>query len=154
LGAEKVAVGAGIFRSPNLVEEIAAQIGNQSMVAVLDVRKKRFRAAYEVFIQNGKEGTGRCPIELAKDLQARGAGEILVNSIDNDGMMEGYDISLAQKVREATTLPLINIGGAGGTQDIVNLFKETRYTAAAAGSLFVYKGKFKAVLINYRTFCT
>jgi imidazole glycerol-phosphate synthase subunit HisF len=149
LGVEKVALSSAVLKHPELVAEIAEEIGNQSVVVVLDIKKKMFGGRYEIWTHNAKVNTGKCPIEFSQELEKFGVGEIILNSIDNDGVMKGYDLTLVQKVREATTVPMSVLGGAGSLKDIGNLINQFGIIGAAAGSLFVFKGTYKAVLINY-----
>ena len=118
---------------------------------MLDVKKKLF-GGYEVYTHNGKKSTGKSPFDLIKQFQDLGAGEIVVNNIDADGEMKGYDLNLIEKARNSTTLPLTAIGGAGTLEDIGKLINKFGIIGASAGSLFVFKGKLKAVLINYPNF--
>ena len=152
LGVEKIAISSAAIDKPELIKEIANEVGNQSIVVVLDVKKKLIGKNYDVWTHNGMQNTKRCPIELASQFEALGVGEIVINSIDNDGVMKGYDLILAQRVRQATNLPLTFLGGAGHFQDINNLLNTCGVVGAAAGSLFVFKGIYKAVLINYPNF--
>lgn len=149
LGVEKIALSSGAIQDPTLVTRIAEQVGSQSVIVVLDVKKKMFGGKYEVYIKNGKVGTGKNPVELAKQFESLGAGEIVLNSIDNDGVMKGYDMQLVDKVREVITLPMTVLGGAGSLDDIGALIERHGIIGACAGSLFVFKGIYKAVLINY-----
>jgi imidazole glycerol-phosphate synthase subunit HisF len=149
LGVEKVAVSSAAVENPRLLSEIAQEIGSQSVVVVLDVKKTPKGGAYEVWTHNGRKKTARSPLDLAAEAQALGAGEIVVNAIDNDGMMRGYDLSLAKTIRQATSLPMTVLGGAGSLADIGQLISMCGVVGAAAGSLFVFKGVYKAVLINY-----
>jgi cyclase len=150
LGVEKVALSSGALTEPALISRVADEVGRQSVVVVLDV-KKNWRGKYEVWTHNAKINTGRDPPEFAQHAEKLGAGEIVVNSIDNDGQMGGYDISIVDKVRQATSLPMTVIGGAGSLKDIVKLIGRFGIIGAGAGSLFVFKGIYKAVLINYPT---
>lgn len=150
LGVEKISLSSAALENPGLVSSIAERVGNQSVVVVLDVKKKLL-GGYEVFTHNGKRATGKNPFDLAKDFENRGAGEIVINSIDNDGIMKGYDFTVAEKVRNSTTLPLTILGGAGSLTDIGELINRFGIIGASAGSLFVFKGVYKAVLINYPT---
>lgn len=150
LGVEKVALSSAAIDQPNLIAEIAKRVGTQSVVVVLDIKKK-WMGGYEIFTHNAKIGTGKNPFSLVPQLEGLGAGEIVINSIDNDGMMKGYDLNLVEKIRELTTLPLTALGGAGSLQDIGQLIKKFGIIGAAAGSLFVFKGVYRAVLINYPT---
>lgn len=149
LGVEKVAISSAAVENSDLISRIAEEVGSQSVVVVLDVKKRIFSGKYEVWTHNGKNNTGRSPIELARDVEKCGVGEIVINSIDNDGEMKGYDLVLAKKIRDAITVPMTVLGGAGSLKDIGNLISSFGIVGAAAGSLFVFKGVYKAVLINY-----
>jgi cyclase len=98
---------------------------------------------------NGTRRAGRSVIAVARQAEALGAGEIVVNSIDKDGRMKGYDLTLARAVREAVRLPITVLGGAGSLADLGKLITACGVVGAAAGSLFVFKGVYRAVLINY-----
>jgi len=149
MGVEKVAVSSAAVDSPRLIADVARAVGSQSVVVVIDTKKKRFGGAYEVRTHNGTRVTGKSPVEFAQEMECLGAGEIVINSIDHDGVMKGYDLALASRVREAITLPMTVLGGAGSLQDIENLIDTFGIVGAAAGSLFVFKGVYRAVLINY-----
>lgn len=149
LGVEKVALSTAAILNPQLVSEIANEIGSQSVVIVLDVKKKLLGSRYEIWINNGKKNTGKCPIEFSKQLQDLGAGEIVINSIDYDGVMKGYNLDIVEKIRKAIHVPLTILGGAGSIDDIGKLVRDYGVVGAAAGSLFVFKGVYRAVLINY-----
>ncbi|NML70474.1 imidazole glycerol phosphate synthase subunit HisF [Chryseobacterium sp. RP-3-3] len=151
LGVEKIAFSAGAINNPDIIREISEKVGSQSVVVVLDVKKKLF-GGYEVYTHNGKKATGKSPFELIKKFEQLGAGEIVINSIDKDGEMKGYDVKLIEASRNETTLPLTAIGGAGKLEDVGELISKFGIIGAAAGSLFVFKGKLKAVLINYPNF--
>lgn len=148
LGVEKVAVSSGFIDNPNLVTDISSKIGGQSAVVVLDVKRNLF-GKYEVFTRNGKVRTNKSPIELAKLAVNLGAGEIVINCINLDGAMSGYDLVLAKNLRNAVNVPISVMGGAGKLSDMKNLFNTCGVVGAIAGSLFVFKGALKAVLINY-----
>jgi cyclase len=149
LGVEKVAISSAAVENPGLVSRIAAEIGAQSVVIVLDVRKSRGGSGYEVFTRNGTVATGKCPVDFARQLEGLGAGEIVINSIDRDGEMKGYDMALAGLVRDAISVPMTVLGGAGSLKHVGELVRTFGIVGAAAGSLFVFKGIYKAVLINY-----
>lgn len=153
LGVEKVSVSAAALTRPALLTEIAAAIGRQSVVAVLDVRKKSglFSKGYEVCTHNARQAHKADPIALVQQLQVAGAGEIVINAIDRDGEMQGYDIELARQVRHVVKVPLTILGGAGSLAHMGELFGACGVVGAAAGSLFVFKGPYRAVLINYPT---
>jgi cyclase len=149
LGVEKIAIGAAAAIDPNLIRDVAAEIGAQSVVVVLDVRRKRQSDEYSVWTHNGRNSAQRLATAFAAEAERLGAGEILVNSIDNDGMMRGYDLGLAAQIRAAVKVPMTMLGGAGSLEHIGQLISACGVVGAAAGSLFVYKGRYKAVLINY-----
>lgn len=153
LGVEKVSISAAAIANPMLLTEIAAAIGRQSVVGVIDARKRSgvFAKGYEVCTNNAAVAHKLDPIALAKQFEQAGAGEIVVNSIDRDGMMDGYDLSLALAMREVLHVPLTVLGGAGSFEHIAALIRTCGTVGAAAGSLFVFKGKYRAVLINYPT---
>ncbi|OBV40303.1 AglZ/HisF2 family acetamidino modification protein [Janthinobacterium psychrotolerans] len=149
LGVEKIAISSAAVENPELVSQISDEVGRQSVVVVIDVKKRMLSKEYDVYIHNGRKNTKRNPIELAKQMELLGAGEIVLNSIDQDGQMKGYDVALAQKLREAVRIPITILGGAGSLQDIEKLVGACGVVGASAGSLFVFKGVYKAVLINY-----
>lgn len=149
LGAEKVALSSSAVENPGLVTEIAEAVGKQSVIAVLDVRKKGLLGKYEVYTHNGTKATGKNPKDFAIELEKLGVGEIVINSIDNDGAMKGYDIKLIQSIRDAINVPMTVLGGAGSLSDIKQITDKFGVVGVAAGSLFVFKGVYKAVLINY-----
>lgn len=151
LGVEKVAISSAAVDDFDVVSRIAGQVGRQSVVVVLDVRKKRglFNTGYELCTHNAKKTYKMDPIEVAKRMEDIGAGEIVINSVDCDGQMQGYDLQFAGQIRRELSVPLTFVGGAGSHEDIETLFNECGVVGAAAGSLFVFKGSYKAVLINY-----
>jgi cyclase len=148
LGVEKVAISAAAMERPELIAEIAKEIGSQSVVIVMDVRKKML-GSYEIRTHNGKRAHKRDPLEFAQEAVRLGAGEIVINSIDLDGSMKGYDLKLARRIREAVRVPITLLGGAGSLEDLETLIREVGVVGASAGSLFVFKGAYRAVLINY-----
>lgn len=148
LGVEKVGLSSAAITDPELVVTIAKAVGRQSVVVVLDVKKAK-SGEYSVHVHNGRTDTGLDPVEFAKVMQSSGAGEVVINSIDRDGAMTGYDLDLARRVREAVDIPLTFLGGASSLEDIGTLVDTFGVIGAAAGSLFVFKGRYRAVLINY-----
>lgn len=149
LGVEKVAFNTSLFLNPDLISAASKIFGSQSIVASIDVKKRTF-GSYSVCVVSGSKDTKRDPIQYAKRAEELGAGEILLSSIDHDGMMLGYDYELIQKVSSAVNVPVIASGGAGELADCVKAVNSGA-SAAAAGSLFVYYGELRAVLINYPT---
>lgn len=150
LGVEKVAISSAALHDPQLVSVTAREIGSQSVVVVLDVRRNK-GGGYEVCTHNGNRSTGKSAVDAAVQAESFGAGEIVVNSIDHDGRMDGYDLALAGSIRRAVRVPITVLGGAGSLEHIRALFGHCGVVGAAAGSLFVFKGPYRAVLINYPT---
>lgn len=149
LGVEKISISSLAIENPSMITRIADRVGKQSVVVVLDIKKKTLSSKYEIYIHNGRKGTGLDPVNFVTELQKLGAGEIVVNSIDQDGVMNGYDLNLIRQIRDKISIPITVLGGAGSFEDISKLIKEFGIIGIAAGSLFVFKGKFRAVLINY-----
>lgn len=149
LGVEKIAISSSFFSDENLILQLVRQVGSQSVVIVLDAKKKRFSKSYECFIHNASVNTKACPIESAIRAEQLGVGEIIINSIDNDGKMTGYNFDLIHKVKSKISVPVTALGGAGSYDDIKELVSREGLIGSAAGSLFVFKGKYRAVLINY-----
>jgi cyclase len=153
LGVEKVSVSSAAVADPALLTRMAYAIGRQSVVAVLDVRKRTglFGDGYELCTHNARNTHKLDPIAFARQLQDAGAGEIVINSVDRDGEMKGYDLDLARRTRSELKVPLTILGGAGSLQHVGELLGACGVIGAAAGSLFVFKGPYRAVLINYPT---
>lgn len=149
LGVEKVALSSVCIPNSDLISQAAERVGSQSIVVIIDVKKTGIFRRYEVFTHNGKNSTGLHPVEFAKKMQELGAGEIVVNSIDQDGMMKGYDLELISQIRDVISIPLTALGGAGSLKDIQDLIQKFGIIGAAVGSFFVFKGKYRAVLISY-----
>lgn len=153
LGVEKVSLSHSALTNPNLVEATALELGRQSVVVTLDVvRRKGIRSrGLEVCSLNATERHGEDPIDAALRMESLGAGEIVLNSVDRDGVMNGYDLELAKRAKSALGVPLTLLGGAGSMQDLDDLVGKCGLIGAAAGSLFVFKGPYRAVLISYPT---
>jgi cyclase len=149
LGVEKVAISSAALENASLISSIAREIGSQSVVVVLDVKRKSRSDDYEIWTHNGRTNTRRDPTRVAADAESLGAGEIVVNAIENDGMMKGYDLELALRIRQATRLPMTVLGGVGSLADMAKLIASCGVIGAAAGSFFVFKGPLRAVLISY-----
>ena len=151
LGAEKIAISSAAVNNPIIIKQIGEAIGVQSVVVIIDLKKrsKLLGGGYDIYTNNGKIKAKVKLIEFIDILNKIGVGEIVVNSIDNDGTMNGYDDALISLFREKTNYPMTVLGGAGSLDDIKLLISKYKIIGAAAGSLFVFKGKYKAVLINY-----
>ena len=146
IGYEKVVINSELVRNPKLITESAEAFGSQSIVASIDA--KIIKGQYHCVINDGQEVTDKLPVELAKEAERLGAGEIIINSIDRDGMMQGYDIELVKSVADTVKIPVTAIGGAEGIDDLKKVLDEGHAHAAAGGSMFVYYGRLKAVLIT------
>lgn len=149
LGVEKVAVGSAWTVDQELIPAASDRVGRQSLVAIIDVKRRGLLGRCEVMGCNGKRPTGLDPVQAAVEAERQGAGEVVLNDIDRDGTMNGYDLTLVELVRAAISLPLTALGGAGSLTDIEALIRRIGICGAAAGSLFVFKGSLRAVLINY-----
>ena len=149
LGVEKVALSYSALKNIDLCKDIGNLIGNQSVVVVLDVKKKKLFGGYNIYTHNGTKKSNWKLDDFISKLEKIGIGEIVINSIDSDGVMQGYDLALIENIREKCSMPITVIGGAGNIYHIKDLINKFKIIGAAAGSLFVFKGKYKAVLINY-----
>jgi cyclase len=149
LGAEKVAISSAAIKDFNLIQKIGDAVGIQSVVVVLDAKKKGLFGGYEIYIYNGKKATGLKVKDFVQQLNKIGVGEIVINSIDRDGKMEGFDFALIDLVRDAADCPVTVLGGAGKLEDIKSVISKYKVIGVSCGSLFVFKGKYKAVLISY-----
>ena len=148
LGVEKIALSSTAVNNPELISEISNMVGSQSVVAVLDIKKSIF-GRYEIVTHNSKKKFDGNIETTINQLIERGVGELVINSVDHDGVMKGYDFALLDKVYALTSVPLTILGGAGSLSDITEAVERYKIVGVAAGSLFVFKGKYKAVLINY-----
>lgn len=147
-GVEKIALSSSAFRDISLVKDLSLKVGSQSVVVVLDVKRNLF-GGYDIYTHNGNlKVKGRIKDHI-QNFEKNGAGEIIINNITEDGMMQGYDLKLVGDILHSTQLPVTILGGAGSMHDIGKLIESYGIVGCAAGSLFVYKGKLKAVLINY-----
>ncbi len=148
LGVEKVSIGSYAVENPPFIKEAVEVFGSQSIVVCIDV-KKNFLGRYEVMTRSATKNSRIDPVTHAKNMEALGAGELLINSIDRDGTMLGYDIALVKMITKNVGIPVVACGGAGGLSDISKVIHEGGASSAAAGSLFVFYGRHRAVLINY-----
>jgi cyclase len=149
LGVEKVILNTALVDEPELSERIANVFGAQSVIGCLDCRKSFF-GGYGVFVEGGKRRAGMKPEDMARKIAARGVGEIIVQAVDREGVGEGYDLGLIKRVAEAVDVPVIALGGAKTPADFKKA-TDAGATAAAAGSMFVFNGPHRAVLITYPT---
>jgi cyclase len=147
LGIEKVAINTYAVERPSFVREAADSVGSSSVVVAMDV-KRSMLGRYEVVTQSGRKSTGLDPVRFAREMEQQGAGELLVTSVDRDGTMQGYDIELMRRISDAVGVPIIALGGASSVAHLAAAIREGGASAAAAGSMFVFQGRHRAVLIN------
>lgn len=150
IGIEKLIMNTSAVETPSLVREVADHAGSQAAVVSMDV-KKNFLGKYEVFTHCGQKKTGLDPVKHAVEMERMGVGEIIINSIDRDGTMQGYDLDIVRKVADAVHVPVVACGGAGNLSHISDVIKQGHASAAAAGSIFVFQGPLRGVLISYPT---
>ncbi|TXB67274.1 imidazole glycerol phosphate synthase subunit HisF [Vicingus serpentipes] len=148
VGAEKVIINTYAAENPDFIKQAANTFGSSTIVVCIDVKKKRF-GNLKTWILGGTKVTKYDPVEFAKLMEEKGSGEIIIQSIDRDGNMEGYDIDLIKKISEAVTVPVIALGGAAKITDLQEAYVNGYANGLAAGSMFVYHGNQKGVLINY-----
>lgn len=146
IGYEKVVLNTSLLTQPQLIRESVKKYGSQSIVASIDVIKKSNQ--YLVVTHSGSRLNKINPVDFAKEIEKIGAGEIIINSIDKDGTMTGYDLELVKAVTEAVNIPVVASGGAGKLEDF-KLAVDAGASAVAAGSFFVFYGRHRAVLITY-----
>ncbi len=148
LGYEKVCINSAAIEDPKLIGEVARAVGSQSVVVSIDARRTLF-GGYQVYTHGGRKKAGVDPVELARRCEDLGAGEILITSIDRDGTMEGYDLTLTRKVTDAVQIPVVACGGAGHIDHFSQVVHEAGASAVSAGSFFVFKGPLRGVLISF-----
>jgi cyclase len=148
LGVEKVVMNTAAVEKPEVVSAAATIYGSQAVIGSIDVRR-RWTGKTEGVTHSGTKSTKKGPVELARAMEQAGAGELLVTSIEHDGQMQGYDLDLIRQVAAAVAIPVIACGGAGNLDDIRLAVRDAGASAASAGSLFVYQGKHRAVLVNF-----
>ena len=147
IGADKITINTAVVKKPLLITKIAEKYGSQAVVASIDAKK--VGSSYDVYISSGTEETKFSPVELAKKAQELGAGEILLNSIDRDGTMQGYDLELIRSVSEAVSIPVVAAGGCGKLQDFVDAVKRGRADAVCGASIFFFVGESIITAKNY-----
>ncbi len=147
-GADRVAINTAAVETPNLVAEAASRFGSQCVVVSIDARRTT-RGSYEVFTHAGSRATGLHPVDWAQEMEKRGAGEVLLTSIDQDGTMDGYDVELIRSVADSLTIPVIACGGAGKTEHLAGAVDHGHASAVAAGAFFLFFGARRTVLITF-----
>ncbi len=146
-GVEKIIINSENFYNTNLLNKIAKKFGSQSAVVSIDVKK--IENEYKIMSNNGEKIEDYVLVDYIKEVQDRGAGEIILTSIENEGLKNGLDLDLYRFVEEHVKVPLIANGGISSINDITNFFDSTSFSAVACGALFVFFGNRDAVLINY-----
>ncbi len=134
-GADKISINSAALSDPGLITQIAERFGSQAVVVAIDAKR---RQGWEAFMHGGRTPTGRDAVEWAREAESRGAGEILLTSMDRDGTASGFDCDLTGAVAAAVRIPVIASGGAGGAEHFVQVFREGRADAALAASIFHY----------------
>ena len=147
IGIEKIVLNSSAVENPSLVRAVADYAGSQAMVISLDVKKSLF-GKYEIYTHSARKATGLDPVKFAVEMEKQGAGELFVNSIDRDGTMQGYDLELIRRVADSVGVPVVACGGAGNIQHLAEAIRGGA-SAAAAGSMFVFQGPLRGVLISY-----
>jgi len=148
LGVEKVAVNSYALENHNFITQISKKYGAQSVIVSIDV-KKDFFGHYKVYKNKGKKKINLTPVQYARMAEKLGAGELLLTSIERDGMMQGYDINLIKEVADSVSIPVIACGGAGCIGDLEEAITQGNASAVAAGSLFVYQNTNRGILVNF-----
>lgn len=151
LGVEKVSISVAALENPFLIEAAAKEFGSQSIIVTLDVKKTRFSKTYQVVTHNATRNTKHSPIEAAMRMETLGAGELLINNVNLDGLMNGYDEDLIKQISDAVNIPVVALGGAGILKHLQSVVYNGGASAASASSMFIFHGKHKAVLISYPT---
>ena len=147
-GAEKVVINSNAVVDPSFIKEAADNFGSSTIVVCIDVKKKRF-GAKQTWINGGTTSTGIRAKEFAQLMESKGAGEIIIQSIEKDGKMDGYDIDLIKEIATSVKIPVVALGGAGDIRHLTEAHHLGHASGLAAGSLFVFQDKSRGVLINY-----
>jgi imidazole glycerol-phosphate synthase subunit HisF len=148
VGAEKVIINSYAAENPTFIRLASDTFGSSTISVCIDVKKKMF-GGITVWSNGGTKNTKCTPVDFAKQMEEEGAGELIIQSIERDGMMNGYDIELIRSISQAVTIPVVALGGAGSVDDLAKGYHEGYANGLAAGSMFVYQGKNRGVLINY-----
>ncbi len=149
-GAEKVILGEIASKNPDFIEEAVGNFGSSTIAVCMDV-KNNFFGKQKMYYQNGQKSLDISPIDFAHLMEQKGAGEIILQSIEQDGTMEGYNLELVQLISQSVSVPVVALGGAGDISDLNEVYYKGGASAMGAGSLFIYQSKMRGVLINYPT---
>ena len=148
IGIEKVSFNTALVRQPEVIKEASREFGAQSIVASIDIGQDWLKRK-KPYLLGASKKVNKTPVEYAKYVEDLGVGEILLTAIYREGMRDGYDLELMNEIAEAVSIPVIANGGAGTSEHLMDTLQKTQVSAVAAGTLFVFKGPHKAVLINY-----
>jgi cyclase len=149
LGVEKVAVNTLLFENPGIVEQAVNLFGSQAIVASIDVKKAFLRNAYKIWRHSKNKALSVSPLEMLKQIEKLGVGEILLTSVDRDGTWSGYDIKIIEQITVAANIPVISCGGAGNIEHLIEAKKRGKASALAIGSMAVLQKKDHGVLIRF-----
>jgi cyclase len=147
-GAERVIIGTHAAQNPEFIREASEEFGSSTISVCIDY-KNRFLGGIKAVVQNASKSTAFHPLELAKMMEEKGAGELIIQSVSRDGSMQGYDIPLLKEIAASVSIPVVGLGGAGTEDHLREAFNQAFLSGVASGSFFVYKGNQKGVLINY-----
>lgn len=137
-GADKISINSAAIANPRLITEIAERFGSQAVVVAIDAKRSQRNGHWEAFVQGGRTPTGRDALDWAREAESRGAGEILLTSMDRDGTASGFDCDLTRAVSGAVHIPVIASGGAGSAEHFAEVFRNGQADAALAASIFHY----------------
>jgi cyclase len=135
-GADKISVNSAAIANPNLISEVANRFGSQAAIVAIDAKRSEATGGFEAWVQGGRRPTGKNAVSWAQEAEARGAGEILLTSMDRDGTAQGFDCELTKAVADAVRIPVIASGGAGNSQHFTEVFQQGHADAALAASIF------------------
>lgn len=147
-GAEKVIISKAAVENPDFIEEAVNHFGSSTIAICIDVKKNIFGKS-KIYTLNASKSHAYSPVEFAQLMEKKGAGEILIQSVDQDGKMDGYDCELTAAVSQSVSIPVVAMGGAGSLEDLKKVYEQGNANAMAAGSLFVFQSKKRGVLVNY-----
>jgi len=147
-GAEKVIINTFAVNNPKFIQEACNTFGSSTISVCIDI-KRTFFGKQIIWTMGGSKSTNYNPIEFAKNMESLGVGEIIIQSIERDGMMQGYDIDLIKSISKEVSIPIVALGGAGNLEHMKQAYNEAFAYGLAAGSMFVYHGARKGILINY-----
>ena len=148
VGAEKVVINTHAARNPDFIREASETFGSSTIVVCIDVKNQMFKGQ-KTWVTGGSKPTAFNPVEFAQMMEQQGAGELIIQSIERDGTMQGYDVDLVKSISAAVSVPVVALGGAGKKEDMEQVYRSGHANGLAAGSLFIYQGKNRGVLVNY-----